>query len=243
MRRLTVRADVKLEVGSFHAGRRGAGLRDFAADGRRQEQRHAAEQTGQRPAPGGQRNGPHAVRSCLPDAGRQEPRRRQRLQRRRRTGGCLRNFARRRLDEHQPRAVEELGRLELAFGRSHRPVHRGHQRIQGRVRPRGRRQHDLRLEVRHQPVPRRLPTSSFATTTSTPTTGSATGPAFRSRFTSRTISARRSAVRSGFRRSITARTRRSSSSPTRDSAIAPARTARTSPFPRRRCTTAISPSG
>ena len=72
----TVRADVKLEVGASNAGGRSPSVRRPVADRRRQEQRHASEQAGQRSAAGGERNRANAVRSGLADARREEPGRR-----------------------------------------------------------------------------------------------------------------------------------------------------------------------
>ncbi len=47
--------------------------------------------------------------------------------------------------QHVPRPLHELGLVQRAVPRSHHRIHRGHQRLQGRVRPRRRRRDDLFL--------------------------------------------------------------------------------------------------
>ena len=86
---------------------------------------------------------------------------------RRRPGRGLERDARWRLGRHQPLGRRRRDRLQRAVARSHHRVHRRHQRLQGRVRAGRRRHDDVRLEIRHEPVPRRRPTTSCATRSST----------------------------------------------------------------------------
>ena len=176
-------------------------------------------------------------------AGRQEPRRRQRLHDRRRAGGGLRHFARRRFHQHQPRALQELGDSNAPSVEAIEQFTVESNGYQGGIRPRRRRQPDVRLQVRHQPVPRlgvrvlaqqRFRRQQLLQQHRRHCQFDLQAERFRRH---------RRADRSGFPRSTTAKTRRSFSSPTRDSATAPAPTARPSPFPRRKCTTAISANG